>query len=144
MVTHTSPLPPVIDWPELGYYYQVLQNLHFLLNLTRLQDWSHTMRPWCFFKPCLNCANFLCLFHCSLTVTTIVKLCVTILTRLGAPVVTSHLPGCCPATEPWPGLVTVTASWQMSPALPSPGSLTNDHAPRSKISANPQPAARHD
>ena len=80
-------LPPVIDWPELEYYYQVLQNLHFLLHSTRLQDWSHT-EPMPFLSRCKPSlclwAILLGLFHCSLTVTTIVKLCVTILRRAGS------------------------------------------------------------
>lgn len=80
-------------------------------------------------------ANLLGLFHCSLTVTTIVELCVTILRpapewELGAPVVTSLLPGCCPATESlgsWLWLPRAR-SWQMSPALLS--GITNHSRPQ--------------
>ena len=111
---------------------------------------THNMRPWCFLEPCLNRANFLCLFHCSLTVTTIVKLCVTILRpewELGAGSVSCHvspsrlLSGDWALTGP-----SSPGSWQMSLVPPSLGSLTTDHwavmwASRpqpSKISANLQ------
>ena len=69
-------------------------------------------------EPCLNWANFLCLFHCSLTVTTVVKLCVLPfsgrseswerqLSRLTSPAVVRWLSPHCPR---FPRLMTDVAA----------------------------------
>ena len=67
-----------------------------------ITQWVHDV-----FKTCLNWANFLCLFHCSLTVTTVVKLRVLPfsgrseswerqLSRLTSPAVVRRLSPHCP------------------------------------------------